>query len=86
MQSKITHLSIERVRHGEGGSYPAVSVDGVRRQALDDAGDRVTDILGGREHHRAREQQHRGEVVVHPKHHRIRDNLLPFQVTAQIRQ
>jgi len=36
LQSKITHLSIERVRHGECGRYPAVSIDDVRGQALDD--------------------------------------------------
>lgn len=77
---------MERIRHSEGGGYPAVSVDGVRRQTPRDTGDRVTDVLGGREHYRAREQHHRGEVVVHPKHHRIRDDVLPFQVTAQIRQ
>lgn len=55
LQSEITHLSIERVRHGERGCYPAVSIDDVRGQALDDAGDRVTDVLGGRDQQRARE-------------------------------
>jgi len=56
----------------------------VRRQTLGDTGDRVTDVLGGRDQYRAREQQHRGEVVVHPKHHRIRDDLLPLEITAQV--
>lgn len=38
------------------------------RQTLDDARDRITDVLGGREEQRAREQQHRGEMVVQTKH------------------
>jgi len=83
LQSKITHLSIERVRHGECGRYPAVSIDDVRGQALDDARDRVTDVLGGRDQQRTREQQHRGEVVMHAKRHGVRDDLLPLQILAQ---
>lgn len=79
----ITYLPIERVRHGERRRYPAVSIDDVRGQALDDARDRVTDVLSGRDHQGAREQQHRGEVVVHTKQHRVRDDLLPLQVLAQ---
>lgn len=82
----IRYLSTERVRHGERGRYPAVSIDDVRGQALDDAGDRITDVLGGRDHQRAREQQHRGEVVVHAKQHGVRDDLLPLQVLAQSSQ
>lgn len=52
----------------------------MRRQALDDTRDRITDILGGRDQQRAREQQHRREVVVHPEHHRVGGDLLTFQV------
>lgn len=60
-------LSIERVWHGERGCYPAISIDGRSRQTLDDACYRVTDVLGGRDEQRAREQQYRGEVVMQTK-------------------
>lgn len=79
----ITHLSIEGVGHGERGRDPAIGVDGVRGQALNDAGDWITDVLGGRDDHGAREEEHRGEVVVQPEHHRVRRDFLPFQVLSE---
>lgn len=84
-QSKIrahiyTHLSIKRVRHREGGCYPTIRVDSLFGQTLDKAGDRITDVLGGREYDRAREQQHGGEDIVHPKHHRVRADFLSLQI------
>jgi len=85
-QKSQTHLSVEGVRHRERGHYPAVSVDNVRGQALDDAGDGIPHVLSSRDHQRARKQQHCGEVVVQSEHHGFGADLLPLQVTAQITQ
>lgn len=49
----LADLALERVRHGERGRDPAVRVDGVRRQPVDDALDGLADVLRGRDDERA---------------------------------
>lgn len=76
----VTYLTKICVRHGEGGRYPAIGIDNVLGYLLDYAGDRATDVLGGREYRRGRQQQHHGQLVVHPEQRRIGPDRRRLQV------
>lgn len=82
-QKNSTHLSIERIRHGEGGRDPAISVDDMRRQPTDDALDRSPDILRRCDDERTSQKQHGGEDVVQPEEHIVRVDVLDLEVSLE---
>lgn len=75
-----TYLSIERVRHGERAGNPTERVDDMRRDAADNATDRLPHILGGSDHQAAGQQQDGREDVVQPKDGVVRQHLLRLEV------
>lgn len=52
----------------------------MRRDAVDDAADRLAHVLGGRDDQTARQQQHRREDVVQPKYGVVRLHLLRLEI------
>lgn len=60
----LSYLSLEGIWHRECRADPAESVDNVRRNAADNAGDGIADILCCCDDQRARQQQHCGEDVM----------------------
>lgn len=65
---------------------PAKGVDHMRRYAIDDAADRLANILGGRDDQAAGKQKYRCEGVVEPEDCIIRLDVLPFEVALQATQ
>lgn len=56
-----TYLSIERIRHGECAVNPTECVHHMRRNAIHNATDRLSDILSGRNDQTAGEEQYGGK-------------------------
>lgn len=83
---RLTHLSIERIRHGERTVDPTEGVHHMRRYAVHNAADRLPNILGGRDDQTAGEQQYRGERVVETEDRIVRLYVLPLEVALQATQ
>lgn len=82
----MTHLSIERIRHGERTVDPAEGINHMRRYAIHNATDRLPHILRGRNDQTAGEQQYRGEWVMETEDRIIRLYILPLKVALQATQ
>lgn len=79
----MIYLSIEGVRHRKGAGDPTECVDDMRRDAVDDATDRLPNILRCRYDQTAAQQQYRRENVVQPEHSVVRLDLLDLEVDLQ---
>jgi len=70
--SRLDHVfadaAAETVGNGERRVYPTVRVHDVERHIVDDAIDRVADVLAGRDQQRERHEDDDGHLVVQPEY------------------
>lgn len=85
-QETCCYLSPEGIRHGESRRDPTVSVDHVSGQSIDNALDRISNILGSGDDHAAGHQESGGEEIVHAKNRTISHNVLILQVVGETTQ
>jgi len=69
----------EAVGYGERRVYPTVRVHDVERHIVDDAIDRVTDVLAGRDEQRERHQDDDGHLIVQPEYVVVDTHAVDFQ-------
>lgn len=87
LYSKLhTHPPVGRIGHDERAGHPAERVHHMRRDAVDNATDRIAHVLGAGDDQTAAQQDDSGEDVVQPKDGVVGLHLLRLEVGLQAAQ